>query len=487
MDCHYVSVFVVAGTRDQFLLSQELISMALIFERILTEGIAELSYLIGDDSAGIAAVIDPRADVGVYLELARKNMVSITHVFETHVHADLVSGARELAARSGTAKVCCSVEGEPQYGFDVEPVRNGDCFKVGTVILSARHTPGHTPEHIAFEARQEGCDTPFAVFTGDSLFVSSAGRPDLLGKDAEKLASQLYDTLFDYFAKLDDGAIIYPSHGHGSPCGSDIGDRLESTFGYEKRFNPYFRQTDRDEFVKYALCTAPPEPTYYKRMKEINTKGPEVLGHLPIIPALPADEFRKALRTEKGILVDTRSMLAFGGGHIEGALNIGATPMLTIWAGWLLNPEEQILLVLEKDTAVEEVAALFIRSGYRNFTGYLAGGMNAWDSKGFPLEYLQQMTVHEVDSCATDLQVLDVRTPAEWESRHLPRAKHFFVPEIRKRFGELEKEKPVVTYCATGYRATIAASLFQRYGFKNVRTMPGSWTAWENAGLPVYC
>jgi hydroxyacylglutathione hydrolase len=459
--------------------------MALVFERILTEGIAEISYLIGDDSTSTAAVIDPRADVGIYLELARKHKVSITHVFETHIHADLVSGARELAAQTGTAKVYASAEGEAEYGFDVEKVRDGDQFEFGGTVLTARHTPGHTPEHVAYEAANKGCDRPWGVFTGDSLFVSSAGRPDLLGKDADKLASQLYDTLFGYFAKLDDGVIVYPSHGHGSPCGADIGDRLESTIGYEKRFNPYYQMSARQEFIEHALSTAPPEPTYYKRMKKVNAQGPEVLGHLPRIPALPADEFKKAVDTSKRVLVDTRTILAFGGGHIAGALNIGATPMLTIWAGWLLDPDKPILLVLESDDAVDEVAALFVRSGYTKFAGYLAGGMKSWDNAGFPLVPLKQMTVHEVNTCSDELQVLDVRAPAEWKAGHIPCAKHLFVPEIRKRAGTLEKETPVVTYCATGYRATIAASMLQQEGFKEVSTMPGSWTAWKAAGLPV--
>jgi hydroxyacylglutathione hydrolase len=459
--------------------------MALVFERILTEGIAEISYLIGDDATGIAAVIDPRADVGVYLELARKHKVAITHAFETHIHADLVSGARELAAQSGTAKVYASAEAGADYGFKVEKVRDGDRFEFGGTVLTVRHTPGHTPEHVSYEAANKGCDRPWGVFTGDSLFVSSAGRPDLLGKDASKLAGQLYDTLFGYFAKLHDGVIIYPSHGHGSPCGADIGDRLESTIGYEKCFNPYYQRRDRAEFIEHALATAPPEPTYYKRMKQVNARGPEVLGHLPVIPALPADEFRKAVEARKGVLVDTRTMLAFGGGHIEGALNIGATPMLTIWAGWLLDPDQPILLVLENDTAVANVAALFVRSGCTKFAGYLAGGMKSWDSQGFPLVPLKQMTVHEVETCSDELQVLDVRAPAEWKSGHIPCAKHLFVPEIRTRSRELENARPVVTYCATGYRATIAASMLQQQGFKDVRTMPGSWTAWKNAKLPV--
>ncbi len=459
--------------------------MSLIFERIQTEGIAELSYLVGDDSAGVAAVIDPRADVAIYLKLAREHKVAITHVFETHIHADLVSGARELAAQSGTAKVHASVDGGAEYGFDVEPVRDGDRFEFGSLVLTARHTPGHTPEHVSYEAAEKDAKEPWGVFTGDSLFVNSAGRPDLLGKDADKLASQLYDTLFGYFAKLADGTIIHPSHGHGSPCGADIGDRLQSTIGYEKRANPYYQKKERAEFVDHALSTAPPEPTYYKRMKKVNAKGPEVLGHLPRVPGLPPKEFKAAVEKKRGVLVDTRSMLAFGGGHIAGALNIGGSPMLSIWAGWLLDPKEPVLLVLDSDAEVDKVVALFVRTGYTKFAGYLVGGMTAWDNAGFPLEEVPQMTVHEVETCSKDLQVVDVRSPQEWKGGHIPCAQHLFLPDLPKKHGDLDKTKPTITYCASGYRASIGASLLKRAGFKDVRNMPGSWQAWKAAKLPV--
>ena len=299
--------------------------MSLIFERVLTDGIAAISYLIGDDEEGTAAVIDPRPDVEIYLELARKNGVSITHIFETHIHADLVSGARELADRTRTAKIYASREGGAEYGFECEPVKDGDEFVFGALILTARHTPGHTPEHLSYVAADdEHPDFPWGVFTGDSLFVNSAGRPDLLGRDADKLAAQLYDTLWNFYGKLDDGVIIHPSHGSGSPCGADIGDRLESTMGFEKRFNPYYQRKERKDFIDYALATPPPEPTYYKRMKKLNAAGPEVLGRLPIIPALPPKTFKEMVEAKSAQLVDTRSMLAFGGGHIDGALDHNA-------------------------------------------------------------------------------------------------------------------------------------------------------------------
>src|ERR1700682_3039478 len=239
--------------------------MSLIFERVLTDGIAAVSDLIGDDEEGTAAVIDPRPDVEMYLELARKNGVSITHIFETHIHADLVSGSLELADRTQTAKIYASGEGGAEYGFAIEPVKDGDEFKFGALVLTARHSPGHTPEHICYVAAdEEHPDFPWGVFTGDSLFVNSAGRPDLLGRDADKLASQLYDTLWELYAKLDDSVIIHPSHGSGSPCGADIGANLGNTGGFEKRFNPYYQRKERKDFVEYALATPPPEATYYK-------------------------------------------------------------------------------------------------------------------------------------------------------------------------------------------------------------------------------
>ncbi|MEY2512375.1 MAG: hydroxyacylglutathione hydrolase [Verrucomicrobiota bacterium] len=460
--------------------------MSLIFERIVTDGIAAVSYLIGDDEEGTGAVIDPRPDVEVYLELARKNGLSITHIFETHIHADLVSGSRELADRTGTAKIYASSEGGAEYGFERETVKDGDQFKFGSLILTARHTPGHTPEHVSYIAAEEDhAGTPWGVFTGDSLFVSSAGRPDLLGRDADKLASQLYDTLWGFYAKLPDGVIIYPSHGSGSPCGADIGERLDSTIGYEKRFNPYYQRNERQAFVDYALSTPPPEPTYYKRMKKVNAAGPEVLGRLPIIPALAPATFKQMVEEKKHQLVDTRTMLGFGGGHIEGAMNIAATPILSIWAGWFLDPEKPILLVLENDGDVEKVSQLFVRTGYTKFAGYLVGGMRAWQNAGYPLREVPQMSVHELHASRDGLQLVDVRGPAEWKNGRIPGASHIFLPQLQKRSGELDPKRPVLVYCATGYRASLAASLLQREGFADVRNLPGSFHAWKAAKFPV--
>lgn len=461
--------------------------MALIFERIQTEGIAELSYLLGDDSDGVAAVIDPTPDVDKYVTLAREKKVSITHIFETHIHADLMSGARELCARVASAKVYVSHEGGATYGFEGEKLQDGDQFTFGKTQVTVRHTPGHTPEHVSYlMAETDHPELPWGVLTGDSLFVNSAGRPDLLGSgETEKLTRQLFDTLRGFFLSLPDGVTIYPGHGHGSPCGADIGDRLQSTIGYERRYNPYLQFTEFEPFKEHALGTAPPVPKYYPVMKKLNAKGPEIIGNLPRVPGLPPKTFKEAIDQEAGVLVDTRTMLGFGGGHIAGALNIGGTPMLSIWAGWLLDPDQPVLLVLDSDDKLDEIVKLFIRTGYTRFAGYLTGGMTAWDNAGLPLEEVGQMTVHEVHKDMDRLQIVDVRAPAEWESGHVPGAKHMFLPDLRQKAAKLAKSKPVAVYCDSGYRASIGSSILKQEGFKCVCNVPGSWQAWKKAGLPI--
>jgi len=461
--------------------------MSLVFRTIQTEGIAELSYLLADDDDGIAAVFDPRPDVDVYIDMAREAKVAITHIFETHIHADLVSGSRELCARVDSAKIYVSHEGGAKYEFKNEKVKDGDKFAFGKTLVTARHTPGHTPEHLSYIlAESDHPDTPWGVLTGDSLFVSSAGRPDLLGDDHTKeLAEKQFHTLRDFYLKLPDHVVIYPNHGAGSPCGADIGERLSSTIGYERKFNKFLQFGDAKSFTDYAIKTAPPVPHYYPVMKKLNAKGPEILGNLPRVPALPPNAFKEAIEKKAGALVDTRTMLAFGGGHIPGAMNIGGSPVLSIWAGWMLASNEPILLVLESDGDLEDIVRLFIRTGYTKFAGYLVGGMKAWDAAGFPNEEVGQMTIHELNKRKAKLQIVDVRSPGEWKKGHVPGARHIFLPELRKRVNELDRAKPTAVYCASGYRASIAASILKGEGFDELWNVPGSWEAWQRAKFPV--
>ena len=461
--------------------------MSLVFKTIHTEGIAELSYLIGDDDEGVAAVFDPRPDCDVYVDMARKAGLAITHIFETHIHADLVSGSRELCARVESAKIFASNEGGAEYGFEHEEVNDGDRFTFGELLVIARHTPGHTPEHMSYLlADADHPDDAWGILTGDSLFVSSAGRPDLLGeKHTKQLAEQQFRTLRDFYLKMPDHVMIYPNHGAGSPCGADIGDRLTSTIGYERRFNTFLQFDEVQKFTEYALATAPPVPKYYPVMKKMNAQGPQVLGNLPRVPGLPPKAFKKAIEKRSGVLVDVRTMLTFGGGHIPGALNIGGSPILSIWAGWMLDPDEPILLVLESENDLEEIVRLFIRTGYTKFAGYLVGGMKAWDAAGFPLAEVGQMSVHELNKRARELQIVDVRSPREWKNGHVPGVRHIFLPELRKRIGELDRSRPTAVYCGSGYRASIATSIMKPAGFEKLWNVPGSWEAWKKARLPV--
>lgn len=461
--------------------------MTLRFEQILTDGIAQLSYIVGDDAAGVAAVIDPRPDVGIYLEYARRYGLAITHVFETHIHADFMSGARELAARLGNAEIWVSHEGGARYDFPQRGVRDGDRFDFGDVSLIARFTPGHTPEHLSYLIAERGREaSPFGVLSGDALFVDSVGRPDLLGDEmTERLADQLFDTMREVYLRLDDHVIVYPGHGAGSACGPDIGDRLSSTIGYERLHNPYLHDASREAFKDALFGGAPPAPTHYPRLKKVNADGPRILGAGPVVPALHPAAFEERLAQGGVQLVDVRHMLAFAGGHIPGAVNIGARPILSVWAGWLLDPERPVLLVLDRDGDLAEVTALFVRTGFTRFAGYLAGGMTAWQNAGLEIRRLTAMSVHELRAAGSGLRLLDVRSSDEWAKGRIPGARHCFVPELPERLGEFDRRRPIATYCDSGYRASIAASLLQAHGFEDVRNVPGSWQAWTAAGFPA--
>jgi len=462
----------------------------LVLETIRTPSIAQLSYLIGDDDARTAAVIDPRPDAEIYLELAQRHGLAITHVFETHVHADFMSGARSLVARTGgAARLCASVEGGARYGFEVAPVRDGDRFAFGSTVLTARHTPGHTPEHLAFLASESASpDEPWGVFSGDALFVHSAGRPDLLHGDAraDALPDQLFDTLRRVFRDLDDGVLLFPGHGAGSGCGAGIADRPLSTLGHEKRHNPCLSQDDREGFKSFIASGTPPEPEHYARLKLLNGQGPPVLTATPACPGLEPSAFAEQAEDGATQLVDVRDMLAFGSGHIPGAIHIGDAPELSEWAGRVLDPERLVLLVLPRADALDEVLRRLLRVGLTRFAGYLAGGMGAWEQQGRPLRRVPQWSVHDLHEAGEGVQLVDVRSPSEYAAGHVPGARHVPVTRAAEAASDgLDASLPTATFCGSGYRASIASSLLARSGFERVRNVVGSWKAWTAAGYPT--
>ena len=462
--------------------------MALIFESIYTPGIAQISYLIGDDSAAVAAVIDPRPDCDIYINLARKKSLVITHIFETHIHADFMSGSRELAARlGGVPRIHASGEKSANYDFDVKKIGNEDTFEIGSFQLFARHTPGHTPEHLAYEFSEVGKEA-HAVFTGDSLFADSVGRPDLMGDDkTEELIDMLHETLYGYYLNLSDHILIHPCHGAGSACGPSIGNRMVSSIGYERLNNSFLQHPKRSDFRKILLSDETPEPRHYRRLKQVNAKGPKILKHSPIVSPLTPHQF-DSLRSRQNVqLLDTRSIFGFSGGHIPGAINIAARDELSVWAGWMLDPEKEVLLILEENQLLEDIVSLLLRVGFIDFAGYLAGGMTQWAIEGLPIQSLPQIDVHDLkNEMNNGFKILDVREDREWKEGHIKNAYHQFAAEFKEDLPEeIDPREDVATYCATGFRAMIAASHLQAHGYEKVRSVPGSIAAWIKAGYPL--
>lgn len=457
----------------------------MFLETIKAEGLAHLSYLLGDESNGVCAVIDPRRDVDVYLEHARRHNVRITHILETHIHADFVSGSLELHAATGAP---IFVGETSEYGFEHKALREGDSLSLGSLTIEVLHTPGHTPEHVCYlVSGGKGSVERWALFSGDTLFAGEVGRPDLLGHDrAQELARALYHTLHDKLLKLGDEVEVYPAHGQGSPCGGSIGDRNTSTIGYERLHNPKLQIKDEATFIEAVLSDLPPAPFYYPRMKKVNAQGPALTRCLPRVLPVDARTFHEEMKKPGTVIVDTREIEAFGGGHIAGSLSIALRGEFPQWAGWMLEADARVLLVLSDDDKLDEVERHLLRVGFENIAGYLQQGMRGWFEAGLPFERTYEMSVqelHEKLSTATNsFQVLDVRRDDEWNEGFISTARHLFAPYLTKHLDVVEKGKPVVVYCGSGYRASVAASVLQQNGFTDVCSVPGSMAAWKAAG-----
>jgi hydroxyacylglutathione hydrolase len=455
-------------------------------QRFEIPGLAQYSYVVS--SEGKAVVIDAMRDIDRYLAYASEQGLRITHVVETHIHADFAAGSTALAEATG-AELALSAydQGEHyQYAMPHRALRNGEWLEIGALRLQALHTPGHTPEHLSFVLfdKKRSESEPVALFSGDFLFVGSLGRPDLLGEEAKRgLAHELFCSLHERIAYIPDSVQVYPGHGAGSFCGSGISERAETTLGYERRTN-LFLQLKESVFIAEILASVPPMPRYYPRMKEINAKGAPNVTNLPGNTSFSPKDLEARLQQGDVVVLDLRSPEAFGGAHIPGALNIGAGQNLSLWAGWMLDPSKEIVLV--NDCGDDEASRRgLVRVGIDRILGHLAKGMPAWIDAGLSFARTTQLSADEVLQNALESQIVDVRSESEWKAGHIADAKHIPLGDLVTRMNELSTQRPVTIVCGSGYRSSIAASVLAQHGFANVSSMNGGMIAWRRREFPV--
>ncbi|MBL8143132.1 MAG: MBL fold metallo-hydrolase [Acidobacteria bacterium] len=464
----------------------------MLIERFEDKGLAQYSYAVACEGQGVCAIVDPRRDVDVYLEFAAARGLAIAHVLETHIHADFASGARELAARTGAAlRLSAYDEGELyETAFPHIELRDGDAIAFGAVRMVARHTPGHTPEHVSFLVYDQAraADVPMVMLSGDFLFVGSLGRPDLLGDAATlALAKRLYQSVATVLPGLPDGLEIAPGHGAGSMCGAGMSGRPGSTLGFERAANPYLRPLTEAAFVELIVGTVPPFPDYYRRMKVLNAAGPPSLNGLPGLVALPAGHFRD-LAARDHVVVDLRDQLSFGAGHIPGAFGIGAGQSLSTWASWVVPYDRPLLLVGADQAQLDDAVRSLVRVGLDNVRGYLAGGIDSWVKVGWQLAHTPQIAPEALAARLAGgeaIRVLDVRNASEWNSGHIEGARHIMAGHLPAHVGEFRDGPPVAIVCGGGYRSTVAASILERAGITNLMNVTGGMNAWRAAGRPV--
>ncbi len=460
----------------------------MVLERFEVPGLAHYSYMVASRSR--AVVVDPKRDVDTYLAFAAQRDWKITHILETHIHADYASGARELAAATG-AELWLSAHdaGEDYvYQFPHRAMRDGDRLEWNDVAIVALHTPGHTPEHLSFLIHEPAQSPhPVAMLSGDFLFVGSLGRPDLLGEQSKRrLAELLYESLHRRIGHLPDALEVRPAHGAGSFCGSGMSDRAQSTLGDERASNVFFRDREREAFVSRILGHVPPFPDYYRRMKRVNAEGPRLLGELPGARAIGAAEFRDSIERENAVVIDCRSPESFGRGHVPGALNIGLGGGFSTWAAWIVPYDRPLLLVGDRETNLDDARRGLARVGLDDARGFLGGGFEAWAERGWPQAQVEQVSVAELDSRRrAGAAIVDVRGDKEWSSGHIPGSLHIMGGDLPKRLDELPRDARVHLVCASGYRSSVAASVLRRAGFADVANLADGLKAWRERGLPL--
>ncbi len=469
-----------------------------MFLRLLyDEKLAQASYLIGSEATGEAVVVDPNRAVDRYLDMARREGLRVTHVTETHIHADFVSGSRELAQRAG-ARLYLSGAGGPnwQYRFAGEAgatiLEDGSRFRVGDIELSVLHTPGHTPEHLTFLVTDTKAGaTPMGALTGDFVFVGDVGRPDLLERAAKETgtmetgARQLFASL-RRFRELPDFLQIWPGHGAGSSCGKSLSSVPQSTLGYEKQTNWAFAIDNEEEFVRAVLEGQPDPPRYFAFMKRINRDGPPLRNGATRPERLPSTRLAAVLAAGASV-VDSRSAQEYAQGAVPGTINIPYNRSFTNWAGWLL-PYDRDFYLIGTDAAgtlVDGIARDLSDIGLDRFAGYFDAQSLGDRASETPLQTIAKVDGNSVEQSGKAVTLLDVRTAAEWREGHLPGARHIPLGFLPDRLEEVSRDRPVIVYCQSGSRANIAASLLLARGFSHVSVFADGFAEWKATGRPI--
>jgi glyoxylase-like metal-dependent hydrolase (beta-lactamase superfamily II)/rhodanese-related sulfurtransferase len=456
------------------------------FKQFYLGCLAHASYLIG--SEGEAAVVDPRRDVDEYIGEAEARGLRIRFVIETHLHADFVSGFRELAERTGAAVVFGRKAGAT---FPHLAVREGDELRLGALALRFLETPGHTPEGMSILVfDRPAASEPRMVLTGDTLFIGDVGRPDLAGSRGytpEAMASMLYESLHEKLLRLPDAVAVYPAHGAGSLCGRNMSKETSSTIGEQRRTNYALQPMPKERFVRMVTADLPELPRYFSMDAAINREGAPPIADRPLPPPLSPAEVRR--RAEEGsVVLDVRSPAAFGTGHVPGSIQIGLAGQFASWAGTLLDPGRAIVVVADDADGVREAVLRLSRVGLETVAGYLDGGIAAWDRDRLPLGTLPQITVGELKERiaeAPGLVVLDVRRPAEYQAGHVPGAVPVPLDRLEQEWRRLDPGRATAVVCAGGYRSSAATSLLKRRGFRDLANVVGGTAAWMAAGYPT--
>ncbi len=455
------------------------------FEQFYLTCLAHASYLIG--SEGEAAVVDPQRDVDIYLKAASEQNLEIRHIFETHLHADFVSGHKELAARTG-AKIYIGAHAHAE--FPHVPLTDGFEVKMGAVGLRALETPGHTPESICLVITDDDeSSQPCAVLTGDTLFIGDVGRPDLSPTHTPReLAGLLYDSLHQKLLALPDAVTVYPAHGAGSLCGRAMRAERSSTIGTERLTNYALQIASREEFIAQLTANLPARPDYFLEDAEMNRSGAAALTELPPLPGLSPAEVEALLRQDANVL-DVRPGDEFAAGHVPGSINIALAGQFASWAGGILGIHSKPVLIGDSDAQMEEARMRLARVGIEDLRGYLAGGVAAWQKAGLPMLKTAQISVQELNQKLSEgnlraLDVLDVRREGEWQAGHIAEAQWRALDAFPHGLPVMDRARPVAVHCKSGYRSMIACGLLERAGYRNVINVAGGFDAWHAAKLP---